>query len=78
MSVAEASTLIAATGAFVVACAGAFVSVWNAIHIQKVHVMVNGQSARIESLARSAGFAEGARSDLKILPTYSEAELPRP
>ena len=69
MTVSEAVTLIAATGAFIVAAAGAFVSVWNAVHIQQVHVIVNSQAKKFEALARQAGFAEGTRADIKIAPT---------
>ena len=65
MSVAEAVTLIAAVGAFVVAITGAFVSVWNAIHIAQVHVIVNSQATKFEDLQRRIGYEQGAASRLE-------------
>ena len=72
MTVAEAVTLIAAVGGFLVATAGAFVSVWNAVHVSQVHTAVNGQAARFEMLAKQAGFAEGTRGNLKLVPQTSD------
>jgi len=64
MTVAEAVTLIAAVGAFVVAIAGAFVSVWNAIHIGQVHTIVNSQSTKFEELQRRVGYGEGEAAEI--------------
>jgi hypothetical protein len=53
---------MAATAALVAALAGAFVSVWNAVHIAGVKAIVNGQAAKFEALASRAGYAEGVTS----------------
>jgi len=65
MTVAEAVTLIASVGAFVVAVTGAFVSVWNAIHIGQVHTIVNSQSTKFEELQRRVGYGEGERAEIR-------------
>lgn len=59
LTVTEAVTLMAAVGAFVVAITGAFVSVWNAIHLAQVHTLVNSMATRTEALQRDLGRAEG-------------------
>ena len=62
MTVAEAVTLIAAISAFFTALAAAVVSVLNAAKLDQVHTLVNSQATKFETLARSAGFAEGVSS----------------
>lgn len=69
---------MAAAGALAVSVAGAFVSVWNAIHIGQVHRVVNGQAAKFESLAKQAGFAEGTRSNLKLAEENEPPTHPKP
>jgi hypothetical protein len=72
VTVAEAVTLIAALGAFLVAAAGAFVSVWNAIHLAQVHTIVNSQATKFELLATRAGFAEGVSATSSPATTPSQ------
>lgn len=62
MTPAELATLLAAAGGFLVALAGAFVSVWNAVHISKVHTIVNSQATKMEAMSQRVGFAEGRES----------------
>lgn len=59
MTVAEAVTLIAAVGAFIVSVSGAMVSVHNALQVRQVHKIVNSQASKFEELQRRLGHAEG-------------------
>jgi hypothetical protein len=76
VTVPEAVTLLAAVGSLIVATCGAFVSVWNAVHLASVHTIVNSQATKFEALAKQAGFAEGTRTNLLVAPTRGHHKGP--
>ena len=66
MTPAELSTLLVAASTLLTSIAGLWVAIRSSAKQQATHDLVNGQSNRLESLARSQGVREGVDLGTKL------------